>query len=255
MRSIFIAFALLCAAMSASADNHGDFAATKEKLMAAMKSDIRTEAEVARDRNRKPVETLEFFGLRDDMTIVELVPGGGWYTKLLVPTVAEKGKYYAALGTGGIKQRLAEQPGFEAMNITGEGGRLYRPDGARFYNLDAPEDGLGVSNVDMVLTFRNYHNFGEQGRAAMNQLAFDALKSGGIYAVVDHTARHMEAPNSENRRRFDPVLAIKEIQAAGFEFVDYATLHHRLDDELVYEVGRHSVTGNTDRWTLKFRKP
>jgi predicted methyltransferase len=89
----------------------------------------------------------------------------------------------------------------------------------------------------------------------MNEVAFDALKKGGIYAVVDHTARHMEAPNSENRRRFDPVLAIKEIQAAGFEFVDFSTLHHRLDDELNYEVSRRSVAGNTDRWTLKFRKP
>ncbi|MFT7220679.1 MAG: putative methyltransferase, partial [Candidatus Azotimanducaceae bacterium] len=55
--------------------------------------------------------------------------------------------------------------------------------------------------------------------------------------------------------RFDPVIAIKEIQAAGFEFVDYSTLHHKLDDELVYEVSRRSVSGNTDRWTLKFRKP
>ena len=84
---------------------------------------------------------------------------------------------------------------------------------------------------------------------------FKALKSGGIYAVVDHTRRHMQEDNYENRRRLDPVLAIKEIQAAGFEFVDYSPLHYRLDDELIYEVGRKTVTGNTDRWTLKFRKP
>ncbi len=231
-----------------------DFAETKAKLTAAMKSDIRSEAEVARDKNRKPIDTLEFFGLRDDMTVVELVPGGGWYTKLLVPTVAENGKYIAALGAGRVKERLGNESGFETMTVT-EGGRLYRPEGSRFYNLEAPENGLGVSDADMVLTFRNYHNFSREGRAEMNRLAFDALKSGGIYAVVDHTARHMEALNNENRRRFDPVLAIKEIQAAGFEFVDYSNLHHRLDDELVYEVGRRSVAGNTDRWTLMFRKP
>ena len=64
----------------------------------------------------------------------------------------------------------------------------------------------------------------------------------------------MEGLNGENGRRFDPVLAIKEIQAAGFEFVDYSDLHFRADDELEYEVGRRSVSGNTDRWTLKFKK-
>ena len=89
----------------------------------------------------------------------------------------------------------------------------------------------------------------------MNEVAFAALKSGGIYAVVDHTARHMEGYNNSNRRRFDPVKAIKEIQAAGFELVDFSDLHYREDDELEYEVGARSVTGNTDRWTLKFKKP
>jgi predicted methyltransferase len=116
-------------------------------------------------------------------------------------------------------------------------------------------DQLGVQDADMVLTFRNYHNFGAEGRAAMNMAAFKALKPGGIYAVVDHTRRHMEGDNDENRRRIDPVLAIKEIQATGFELVDYSTQHFRPDDELRYEVGRKTVTGNTDRFTLKFRKP
>jgi predicted methyltransferase len=65
----------------------------------------------------------------------------------------------------------------------------------------------------------------------------------------------MEADNPENRRRMDPVLAIHEIEAAGFEFADFSDLHFRLDDELRFEVGRKSVTGNTDRWTIKFIKP
>jgi predicted methyltransferase len=107
----------------------------------------------------------------------------------------------------------------------------------------------------MVLTFRNNQNFCAEGRAAINKDVFESLKSGGIYAVVDHTRRHMEDDSMENRRRVDPVLAIHEIEAAGFEFVDYSDLHLRLDDELRYEVGRKSVTGNTDRWTLKFIKP
>lgn len=232
-----------------------DFDSTKAKIEAAMDADIRSEKEVERDRNRKPVRTLEFFGLRDDMKIVELLPGGGWYTKLLMPTVAENGEYYAAFGTGRIKERLGDKAGYESMNIVAEDAKVYRKEGARFYSIELPEGGLGVTGADMVLTFRNYHNFAEDGRMAMNKAAFDALKPGGIYAVVDHTARHMEEQNAENRRRFDPVKAIKEIQAAGFELVDFSDLHYRKDDELIYEVGRRSVSGNTDRWTIKFRKP
>ncbi|MDH5453175.1 MAG: hypothetical protein OEX14_07460, partial [Paracoccaceae bacterium] len=82
-----------------------------------------------------------------------------------------------------------------------------------------------------------------------------ALKRGGLYGVVDHTRRHMEKLNEENRRRIDPVLVIKEMLDIGFEFVGYSDLHFRADDELEYEVGRHTVTGNTDRFTLLFRKP
>ena len=230
-----------------------DFSAVEAKLKAAMEADIRTQAEVDRDRNRKPVDTLEFFGLRDDMKIVELLPGGGWYTKLLAPVMAENGEFYVALGSGRVKERVLSQPGFEHVQVVAEDANIYRPEGSRSYAIEM--EGLGVEDADMVLTFRNYHNFAAEGRMAMNRAAFDALKPGGIYAVVDHTRRHMESDNDENRRRMDPVLAIKEIQSAGFELVDYSTLHFRADDELRFEVGRKTVTGNTDRWTLKFRKP
>ena len=230
-----------------------DYDATEAKLKTAMSADIRTDAEKDRDRNRRPIQTLEFFGLRDDMKIVELLPGGGWYTKLLVPVVVDNGEYYAAFGTGNISKNLMTEPGFEDMQVIATDAKVYKKDGARTYTLET--DGLGVTDVDMVLTFRNYHNFGAEGRAAMNKASFDALKSGGVYAVVDHTRRHMEGDSSENRRRLDPVLAIHEIEAAGFEFVDFSDLHFRADDELRYEVGRKTVTGNTDRWTLKFIKP
>lgn len=246
----FLSVLLLLAAGVAFAD---DFDAVEAKLKTALKADIRTDAEKERDRNRRPIQTMEFFGLRDDMKIIELLPGGGWYAKLLAPVMQENGEYYAALGTSRIAKNLAGQPGFENMNIVAEDAKVYRKEGDRTYTLETT--GFGVTGADMVLTFRNYHNFGAEGRAAMNKAAFDALKSGGVYAVVDHTRRHMEKDNDENRRRIDPVLAIKEIQAAGFEFVDFTDLHLRLDDELRYEVGRKTVTGNTDRWTLKFIKP
>lgn len=245
--SLSIACALMGASALSAAEPIGD------KIKTAMASDIRTQAEVDRDRNRKPVETLTFFGLEDDMSVIELIPGGGWYTKLLAPALNEKGEFYVAIGSGRVKERLADLAGFERMKFTAEDATSYREEGASSYSLKATT--LGVSDLDMVLTFRNYHNFGEQGRKKMNELAFDALKPGGIYGVVDHTARHMEPSNSSNGRRIDPVMAIKEIQEAGFVLVDYSNLHYREDDELEYEVGARSVSGNTDRWTMKFMKP
>lgn len=229
------------------------FDAVEAKLKIAMSSDIRTEAETARDKNRKPLETLEFFGLRENMKVIELLPGGGWYTKLLAPVLADKGKLYIAYGTGRAEKSLKDVPGFGALRAIATGAKIGRPEGSRFYA--ASNTGLGVKKVDMVLTFRNYHNFDEAARRAINASVYKALKSGGIYGVVDHTRRHMQELNNENKRRIDPVQAIKEIEAAGFKFADYSSLHYRADDELRYEVGRATVTGNTDRWTFKFVKP
>jgi predicted methyltransferase len=233
----------------AQADHHGGL---EDTIKAAMASDIRTEAEIERDRNRRPVETLEFFGLAGDMKVVELLPGGGWYTKLIAPVLAENGEYYVAVGTTYVADNVLNQPGFDKVQVTASDAKVYRKEGARTYTLEM--ESLDVTDADIVFTFRNYHNFGEEGRAIMNRASWDALKPGGIYAVVDHNRRHMQGDNDENGRRVDPVLAIKEIQSAGFELVDYSDLHHRPDDELRYEVGRKTVTGNTDRWTLKFRK-
>jgi len=244
--------ALLSAALLCGNAIADDFTATEEKIKTAMAAEGRPAEEVERDSNRLPLETLRFFGLRDDMKIIELLPGGGWYTRILAPVINEKGEYYMAYGTTRAKELLS-LPGFESGKVTAEAALISRPEGAPNYILENAD--LGVKDADMVLTFRNYHNFGPEGRAAMNQAAFAALKSGGIYAVLDHTRRHMEPDNSENGRRIDPVLAIKEIQAAGFQLVDFGTLHHTPDDELRYEVGRKSVTNNSDRWALKFVKP
>lgn len=223
-----------------------------DNIKTAMKSDIRTDKEVKRDRNRKPVETLKFFGIEDDMKVLELIPGGGWYTKLLAPSLREKGSYSAALWTGNIKDNLIDKPGFDKIKLVNKEAVLTYNKELKDY--DIRDLNFGKNEYNAVLTFRNYHNFTEDARHKMNKASFNALKVGGVYGVVDHTMRHMQEDNSENRRRFDPVLAIKEIEAAGFKFVDYSTLHYRADDELRYEVGRKSVTGNSDRFTLLFKK-
>jgi predicted methyltransferase len=223
------------------------------KVEAAMAAEGRPAADAARDANRRPLQTLKFFGLEDDMRVLELVPGGGWYTRILAPVLAENGTLYVAMGTDRVKRDLAPLPGFEQLEILETSDNMRRPPGERLYAMD--DFDFGVRDLDMVLTFRNVHNFGEAGRMQMHRESFEALKSGGVYGIVDHTRRHMERDNNENRRRVDPVLVIREVQAAGFEFVDYSDLHFRADDELVYEVGRRSVTGNTDRFTFLFRKP
>jgi predicted methyltransferase len=223
------------------------------KVEAALAAESRPEADVIRDRNRKPLETLKFFGLQDDMRVLELLPGGGWYTRVLAPVLADNGKLYVGLSTKRVKEKVLTEPGFEKVEVLETNENTRRPEGARLYTMD--DFDFGVRDLDMVLTFRNVHNFEAEGRALMHRESFEALKSGGIYGIVDHTRRHMERDDHENRRRIDPVLVIKEVQAAGFQFVDYSGLHFRADDELEYEVGRRSVSGNTDRFTLLFRKP
>jgi predicted methyltransferase len=223
------------------------------KVEAALAAESRPAADIERDRNRKPLETLKFFGLEDDMTVLELIPGGGWYTRVLAPVLAEKGKLYVAIGTRRVSESVLTEPGFEKVEVIETDDNIRRPEGSRYYALD--DFDFGISGVDMVLTFRNVHNFDVESRERMNRAVFDALKSGGLYGVVDHTKRHMEPDNPENRRRIDPVLVVKEMLDIGFEFVGYSDLHYRADDELRYEVGRRSVTGNTDRFTFLFRKP
>jgi len=224
-----------------------------KKIQAAVDSDIRTAAEKERDANRMPRQTLEFFGLREDMRVVELVPSGGWYTKIIAPVVAGQGKLYLAVGTRRIGAVLEAHEELSKAEVLESDAKLTPTDVMGFFELN--EFSLGIDDADLVLTFRNLHNFTPESRAHMNEAVFAALKPGGLYGVIDHTRRHNEPGTQENWRRMDPVLAILEIQAAGFELVDYNDLHYRPDDELRYEVGRKTVRGNTDRFTLLFRKP
>ena len=219
------------------------------KVEAALAADIRTTAETARDNNRKPLETLKFFGMTDDMHVLELVPGGGWYTKILAPVLAENGRLAVSIGADG-SQALIDDNGWDVEVI--ETGSFAANENSPRYQITDVD--FGSEKFDLVLTFRNLHNFDQAGRQALNEAAFRALKPGGGYGVVDHTRRHMQGESDENWRRMDPVLVIKEIEAAGFEFVDYSDLHYRLDDELRYEGGRATVAGNSERFTLLCRR-
>ncbi|MGH0033872.1 MAG: class I SAM-dependent methyltransferase [Myxococcota bacterium] len=221
-------------------------------IRAAQDAPHRTAEERARDANRKPVETLAFFGLRDDMRVLEIVPGGAWYTKLLAPALRERGELYVWLGFERFADRLS-QPGLDGVRVAAREVRLEATDRRGIFALEPFS--FGLSGLDAVLTFRNLHNLTPAARASLHRAVFEALRPGGVYGVVDHTRRHMEPDGPENRRRLDPVVAIQEALAAGFVLDGWSDLHYRPDDELRYEVGRRSVTGNTDRFTLRFRRP
>jgi len=223
------------------------------QIEAALAGALRTPEERARDAvERKPVQTLEFFGLRADMTVVELFPGAGWYTKILAPVLADKGRLYVAPGSARLAQQLKDWKLDRVVSVDSQAA--FKPTSQRGV-FEADVVTIPVENVDLVVTFRNLHNFTPETRARLHAEVLRMLKPGGIYGVKDHTRRHMEPASEENWRRLDPVVAIREITAAGFEFVDFSTLHHRPDDALQFDTQRESIKGYSDRFTLKFRKP
>ena len=226
-----------------------DSAATRDKIEQALTSSIRDAAETARDANRKPGEVLEFFGLEDDMKVLEISPATGYWSKLVGPTLCENGgELIFSVGVSDdFKNDVMSLDGLECSSSINNDITL----------RNLPEFSFDDSQFDMVLTFWNLHNPSVEGRENLNEAAFSALKSGGIYGVVDHTRRHLEPTSREaqNGRRLDPVLIIKEMIDVGFEFVDFSPMHYHPEDNLSQEVGTPGVRGNTDRFTMSFRKP
>lgn len=250
-----VAGLLAALANPAIAADDAALAAFSERLRAAMSAEGRPPEDAARDANRKPVETLAFAGLDGGMDVLELVPGGGWYTRLLAPALREKGSLSVWVGIDRFADRM-QQPGLEDVRIVATAVVLQPTDRRGIFDApDSVRTAFGKNDFDAVLTFRNLHNLTPAARAALNEAVHRALRPGGIYLVVDHTRRHMERDSHENWRRLDPVVAIQEALAAGFVLEAFSDLHSRPDDELRYEVGRKTVTGNSDRFTLLFRKP
>jgi len=225
----------------------------QQNVTAAMQGAIRTPEERARDPNRLPVEILSFFRMREDMRVIEILPAGGWFTKILGPALRDKGKLYVTHPEGRYAEAyraIAKRPGLEKVEEVGWGAT-----GGGSGGPFGPSGRWNVAPVDMAVTFRNYHNFSPADRATVNKSVFDALKPGGYYGIVDHTRRHNEPTTRENGRRVDPVMVIKEVQAAGFMLVDYSNLYYKPDDALKLEVGNPEVNDRTDRVALLFRKP
>jgi predicted methyltransferase len=247
-----LATLLLATGAAGAAQPATSSTAFQQAIQKAMQGEIRTPEERARDPNRLPVEILTFFRMREDMKVIEILPAGGWFTKLLAPALKDKGKLYVTHPEGRYAEQyraIAKLPGLEkvqevAWGATNTGTGAFGPSGK-----------WNVEPVDMAVTFRNYHNFSVADRATVNKSVFDALKPGGYYGIVDHTRRHNEPTTRENGRRVDPVAVIKEVQDAGFVLVDYSNLYYKPDDALTLVVGNPAVNDRTDRIALLFRKP
>lgn len=230
-----------------------DFSATEAKLKAALAMDHRSAESRERDENRNPVEAMRFCHLEDSMTVIEFGPGSGWYTEILGPVLQEGGRLIIV-----YKDSWMDDLGPLLARDFMSAVEKYPIDiswNSELKRFDIGDVTYAVSNADLALNIREYHNFGSDGASRINRATYDALKPGGYHCIIDHTRRHMEPTNQENRRRADPVQVILEVQAAGFELVDSSDLFFTPDDELRYEVGRKTVKGNTDRFALLFRKP
>ncbi|MEW6991050.1 class I SAM-dependent methyltransferase [Colwelliaceae bacterium 6441] len=225
----------------------------QKNIKEVLQMEHRTDADKKRDRNRSPVEALAFFGLEQNMKVIEFAPGAGWYTKILAPLLEENGELHLAYKSewlAGMDPLLAKK---------GFGSAVKLPIELEWNNIEYKYDlgnlSFGMTDADMVLNIREYHNFNLADKTKLNNEAFKSLKPGGTYVIVDHSRRHMQPETRELARREDPVKVILEVQAAGFVLDKSSDMFYRPDDELRFEVGRKTVTGNTDRFTLVFKKP
>ncbi len=243
-------------------------AAHRTSLQAAIAAPTRTAANLQRDRYRHPYETLSFFGVRPSDTVVEIWPGGGWYTEILAPYVMQGGgRYYAAASANGLNgvRRMME------ANSTLYGGVNLAAFPARQPSDSRVPDG----SADVVLTFRNVHNWlmGETPFAdeAFRQM-YAMLKPGGTLGIVDHRLPETADSARERSSGYLKTSTVRRLaEQAGFRFVAASEVNANPRDTTDYPQGvwtlpptlrlgdqdreRYVAIGESDRMTLRFIKP
>ncbi|WP_337879053.1 methyltransferase [Rheinheimera sp.] len=250
-------------------------AADSSALQQALNNPVRSDANKARDIYRHPAETLSFFEVTPKSTVVEISPGSGWYTEILAPLLSAEGKYYAAhhpanstsdyskRTLAAFKEKLASNDVYKNVVLT------------EF----SPVPGQQVApagSADVVLTFRNLHNWymqkGEQGMVDAFKSFYDALKPGGVLGVVEH--RLPEAKKGDDWLKsgyFPQSLAIELAEKAGFKLEASSEINANPKDTADHPGGvwtlpptlsqkeqdkdKYLAIGESDRMTLKFRKP
>jgi predicted methyltransferase len=252
------------AVAAAEAELHADTA-----IAAAVGAETRSEANRARDRYRHPRETLGFFGVKPSDTVVEIWPGGGWYTEILAPLLRENGTYYAA-GNGGA---LGGARALRAKDPATYGAIRFAafPAGV----AAASEPAVPAGTADVVLTFRNVHNwimadppFAEE---AFRQM-YAMLKPGGTLGVAEHRLPESADPAREKSSGYIKVSTVRRLaEAAGFRLVAMSEINANPADTKDHPNGvwslppslrggaadreRFLAIGESDRMTLRFVKP
>lgn len=242
---------------------------TKEAaaLDSAIAASHRSDANKARDTYRHPKETLAFFGVKPTHKVVELWPGAGWYTEILAPYLAKRGKLTVAAPAGargdGIKKKMAENP-----SVYGK---------VAFANFPAGKEGIAVpkGSADVVLTFRNVHNWRFGGKDTAQEafnMIYAMLKPGGILGVVDHRLpEDMDSAKEEKSGYMKRSSVVAFAEKAGFKLAGESEINANAKDTHdwpdgvwtlppVYRLGdkdraTYAAIGESDRMTLKFVKP
>ena len=253
---------------------------TKDALSEAIAGNHRTEKYKDRDQYRNPLETLSFFEIEKDMTVLEIYPYGGWYTEIIAPALKESGQYYGAMPDPNSSER--RKTAFDRFkNKLSENESLYG-NAQAVPILDNTKISLDDNSVDMVLTFRNLHNMMAYGTAEnMLEDWLRVTKSGGSMGIVEHRGdSSIEQDPKAVSGYVNEDYTIKLAEAAGWEFISSSDINNNPKDDKNYEDrvwrlpptltyfardGRPKVEGDdlkknleigeSDRYTLLFKKP
>jgi predicted methyltransferase len=220
-------------------------------IAAAVADPGRPEADRARDASRRPAETLAFAGVRPGMTVLDVVPGSGYFTRLFAEAVGPTGKVYAY-----VPSEIAAKYNSETNA---------RAVAAAYPNVEYASDPLKQQApgpiADMVFTAQNYHDFhtplfGEPDVAAVNRAVWSVLRPGGVYVIVDHAAQAGSGTLYANDlHRIDPEAVKREVIAAGFVFEREGAVLRNPADPKTANVFDPAIRGRTDQFMLRFRKP
>jgi predicted methyltransferase len=202
------------------------------------------------DASRAPAQVLEFFGVGPGDRVADLLAGGGYYTRILVPLVGNSGRVYA--GNNPFYANFFGEA-FDAL--------LAEPAFRNVVRIDGPVDELALptdGSLDAVIVSQAYHDLvlGDEDRGEMNRRIFGALKSGGVYGIIDHAAAAGTGTSStESLHRIEQQFIVDEVTAAGFEFAAEADVLANPDDGHTVGIFDPSIAGRTDRFVLRFEKP
>jgi predicted methyltransferase len=222
-----------------------------ESIEAAVADKNRPEADTKRDADRKPAEVVAFAGIKPGERVVDLLPGGGYFTRIFAKVVGPKGHVYAVLPDALVQRRPQMADGIKAIAADKEYSNVSL-EVQTLSELKLPEP------VDVVWTSLNYHDLKNPGfgadTIAMDKAIFAALKPGGTFIVIDHVANAGVADAPQTLHRIDPAIVKQEVTEAGFTFAGESNALHRADDDHTRKMSE-VPRGQTDQFVYRFVKP